>query len=441
MLLNIKNNIFSEQRIFVAIIIVVCFFSYIQITSYEFLQWDDDAQITKNVYTKILNWQTINHNFVGEKFTFLSLTIFSVIYHFWGNNPAPFHWLSIILHLLNVVLTFQLIRQFSKNIFTVSFVLLLFALHPMRVESVAWVSETKDLLFAFFSLLAFLFYLKYLKNNLKFYFFILASLMAILASFSKIQGLLVPFSFFLIDIHCKRKFSLELILEKVFLIIMMLNIFIFLNMDITGILIALLIIYFLLKNKSLIQSYFITVFYKKKFSAEVILKIVFLIISFVLIYFIFYFLQLTILGILIPLMIIYFLLEKTVFNKRLFNFRKFARIKFIGLIGLAGSIFFIYFFSSYKLAFWQNVSESRNIYSFFERFLLAGYSLWFYIKNFFFPFPLNAVHPYPVRLTSSEFPAEYYLTLIALLLVVVFSIFLILKRKKIPDLIFFGWFF
>jgi len=72
---------------------------------------------------------------------------------------------------------------------------------------------------------------------------------------------------------------------------------------------------------------------------------------------------------------------------------------------------------------------------------LSGYALWFYIKNFFFPFPLNAVHPYPVRTASGAFPTEYYITLLCLLAVIAISGLLIWKRKKIPGLLFFGWFF
>jgi len=438
-----RNNkyIFSEQGWLLIVILVVCFFSYFQVTNYEFLQWDDDAQITKNAYVKNLNWQSIHHNLEKEKFTALTLTVYSVLYEIGGNNPAPFHWMSLILHLLNIILLFQLTRQFSKNVFTISFVVMLFALHPTRVESVAWISEMKDLLFTFFSLIAFLFYYKYLKSNFKLHFFILASIMCILASFSKIQGLLVPFSFFLLDIFYKRKFSLELIIEKVFLILIMFDILFLFDLKISGIISALLIVYLLFKKKTIIQGFFKNIFNEKKISKETILKIVLLILIFFLVYFIFKQFKLQIFGMLIILLIIYLLLEKVIFKDRKFIIGRSGRISLLVLIGLAGIIFLVYSFPINKFSLWSNNLESRNAFSFLERFLLAGFALWFYIKNFFFPFPLNAVHPYPVRNISGAFPTEYYLTLIVLLLTIIFTVFLVIKRKKIPDLVFFGWFF
>lgn len=365
------KNIFSKHGIIIILILVICFFSYYQIVDYSFIRWDDDVQITENTNVKNINCQSVNHNLTKERYTFLTLTTYSLIYKIWGNNSAPFHWLSIILHLLNVILVFLLTKQFSKNIFTISLVGLLFALHPMHVESVAWISEIKDLLFTFFSLTAFLFYIKYLKNNFKFYFYLLAALMAVFASFSKIQGLIVPISLFLFDIFFKRKFSLTLILEKVFLI-----------------------------------------------------------------FFIFFIFHWFIVGLFLVVMLSLYSLRK-----RIFSLRKAIKVSFISLVGIAGLIFLIYYFSTDKPGLWSKTSEIRNTFSFVERFLLAGFALWFYIKNFFFPISLNAVHPYPLRLPGGEFPSEYYITLIALFFVLGFSVFLILKRKKVPDLLFFGWFF
>lgn len=365
------KNIFSKQGILIIIILIICFFSYNNIVDFSFIRWDDDVQITENTNVKNINLQTLNHNLVKERYTFLTLTAYSLIYKIWGNNPAPFHWLSIILHLLNVILIFILAKQFSKNFFTISLVVLLFALHPMRVESVAWISEIKDLLFTFFSIIAFLLYIKYLQNNFKFNFFLLAALMAVLASFSKIQGLLVPVSFFLFDIFYKRKISLTLILEKVFLFFIIFFIF---HWFFIGLFIAV----------------FLTIYY---------------------------------------------------FRGKMISLKKTVKISLISLVTLSVFLFLVYYFFTDQSGLWSKIPEIRNTFSFLERFLLAGFALWFYISNFFFPVSLNAVHPYPLRLAGGDFPQEYYLTLIALLFIIIFSIFLIVKRKKFPELFFFGWFF
>lgn len=371
MLPDSNKKLFSSQRILLLIILVVCFFSYYQITGYEFIRWDDDVQITENTYVKNLNTKSIDHNIFKERFTFLTLTAYSVIYEIWGNDPVPFHWLSLMIHLLNVVLVFQLAKLFLKNPYIIGIVALLFALHPMRVESVAWISELKDLLFTFFSLTAFLLYVSYLQNTQRLHFFILAAMMAVLASFSKIQGLLVPVSLFLFDILYKRRFSLALVLEKLLLLIFILFIFYWVIV-VSGVVIILLRYYFIRKE---------------------------------------------------------YVLSRSV--------KKYLTI----IIGLAGLFFLIYFFPIERADFWSKSTVIRNTFSFPERFLLAGFALWFYIRNFFAPFLLNAVHPYPQRLADGGIPYEYYLTLIVLVIAVAFSVLLIIKRRKIPDLVLFGWFF
>lgn len=386
-LLKTIRTTFSLQGILFICILMACFFSYLQITDYQFLQWDDDAQITKNVYVKNLDFQSISHNFIYERFTFLTLTLYSVIYKVWGNNPSPFHWFSIILHLLNVFLVYQLIKKFSKNIFTIIFVTLLFALHPMRVESVAWISEIKDLLFTFFSLLSFLFYFKYLKKDFNFIFFLLATLMALFASLSKIQGLLVPFSFFLIDIFCMRKTSMKMILEKVLLILMFYILF-FDNLN---------LVFLILNLKFLISV--------------------------------------------LVIMVSFFLFRKRRFFISLVNYRFYRKIGIFTVIGIAGIIILFIYFTKVKIGLWNEQPDNVLIFSFPERFLLAGFALWFYLKNLFFPASLNAVHPYPIRQQNGAFPSEYYFTLIVLLLVIAFSIILVIKRKKIPEALIFGWFF
>jgi tetratricopeptide (TPR) repeat protein len=207
---------FTQERIWLIVILFATFISYVQITHYGFIHWDDNAQITENAHVKSLNLHSLNYNLHQERYTFLTLTAFSAIYNVWGNNPVPFHGLSLLFHLLNIVLVFFLTKKLIQNIPVIIFVTLLFALHPLRVESVAWISEFKDVLFTFFSLISFHFYINYIQQH-KFRYFIYTSIFVLLASFSKIQGLIIPLSLFLFDLYYQRKLSLLLVLEKVIL--------------------------------------------------------------------------------------------------------------------------------------------------------------------------------------------------------------------------------
>lgn len=382
MISKILRKKLNLQMVLLLFVLFFTFISYLKITDFDFVQWDDDAQITKNVFVKNLTSYSISHNFEKNRFTFLTLTTFSAIYKIWGNNPAPFHWLSLILHLLNILLVYFLLKQFSKNVYTISLIVLLFALHPMRVESVAWISEIKGLLFTFFSLISFLFYIKYIEKNNKIHFYILAIIMAILASFSKIPGLLIPISFCLIDIHYKRKITFELIIEKLVLIIIIANIFSnFITLKTNIILILFLITYFSFLKK----------FIKKK-------------------------------------------LQNNPINKGM----KIGFASILALTLVAGLTYLVLYFPLSSLDLWY---ESRYNYTIFERFLLAGYSLGFYLSNFLFPFQFTAIHPYPIRLSNGLLPPDYYYASIILIITILISIFLIIRRKRIPDLIFFGWFF
>ncbi len=226
--LNI-DLLLSRQWLILFVILIVTFFAYSSVLNHEFIRWDDDKQITDNSYVKTIDKQNIIHNLYQERYTFIPLTIYSVIYYFKGLNPSPFHLLNIIIHLLNILFACILARKLIQNISAALFVAVLFALHPMRIESVAWISELKDLLFTFFSLQAFLVYVKYLNNEKKIRYLIIVFLLAFLASFSKIQGLLIAPTLILFDVYYERKLSVSVILEKIMLFIFVLFVFKFIS--------------------------------------------------------------------------------------------------------------------------------------------------------------------------------------------------------------------
>ncbi|MBP7462775.1 MAG: tetratricopeptide repeat protein [Bacteroidales bacterium] len=352
------------------LVVVLLALVWTQTLKFGFLSWDDNMQITANPNVTHLTSETIKHNFEQERFTFIPLTCYSVLYSLWGNNPLPFRAMNLLLHVLNVVLVLVLLRQFVKNNFVLVLIIVLFALHPQRVESVAWISETKGLMMAFFSLLAFVFYSQYLKNTTKRLYLAATFIMAIGASLSKVPGLMVPLSLFVFDYLAERKFSLISILEK----ILILAAVIFINFP-------------LVPAVSLILSMAMPHIEKKLFSVN--RKIIWLI-SF---------------GILI--LIAYFIVPEL---------------------------------SKLNLSYWRDLPENRFVFTFSERFLLAGAALWLYIRYFFVPFPLNAVYPYPVKIDGT-LPAYFYLFLIVLVAVVIISFLLIYYRKKLPKLLLAGWFF
>lgn len=231
---------------FLAILLLLTVFSYSRIVRFEFLHWDDNMIITQNPYVKQLNSDALSHNISSERFTFLTLVSFSAMVQIWGDNPMPFHVFSLLLHVLNVVMVFLVMRHFTKNTFILTFISILFALHPMRVEAVAWISETKGLLMAFFSLASFLCYLKYLRSNLHMAWFVAVALLAILASLSKITALLLPFTLLLFDMYFNRKIDFRAVIEKLVLFLLM---FFLTNIQVIAVVVVLFAAYLVLRNR------------------------------------------------------------------------------------------------------------------------------------------------------------------------------------------------
>ncbi|PKP22368.1 MAG: hypothetical protein CVU05_04260 [Bacteroidetes bacterium HGW-Bacteroidetes-21] len=214
----------KENKWYLIFLMAFAFTLYSQTISYDFIFWDDDKQITENPTIKNISQENIAYNLKYERYTALSLFTYSIDYALWGQDPAAFRTVNILLHTFNVLLVFLFICLLGFNPRVAFFTAVLFACHPLRVESVVWISERKDVLFAFWGLLSLIFYRHYIVNDSRKY-FILAVIFAILSAFSKIQGILIPTSFFLIDYWYGRKTSLRMALEKLALIVFIFFIF------------------------------------------------------------------------------------------------------------------------------------------------------------------------------------------------------------------------
>ncbi len=131
--------------------------------SFDWLRyWDDGAHLIWNESYKGLSpthlWWML-HPFLGQwmPLTWLS---WAIDYRVWGLEPAAFHRENVLLHAVNAGLLFLIARRLLRSTPGALFAALLWALHPMRVESVAWINERRDVLCGLFYLLAILTYLK-----------------------------------------------------------------------------------------------------------------------------------------------------------------------------------------------------------------------------------------------------------------------------------------
>ena len=131
----------------------------------QFVSYDDDQYVTDNEHVKqgltaeSVAWAwTTGHAANWHPLTWLSLML---DYQIYGLRPFGFHLTNVLLHAANAVLLYLLLWRMTRQIWQSALVAAIFAVHPLRVESVAWVSERKDVLCALFGLLALAAYTRY----------------------------------------------------------------------------------------------------------------------------------------------------------------------------------------------------------------------------------------------------------------------------------------
>ncbi|MGB7570046.1 MAG: tetratricopeptide repeat protein [Chitinivibrionales bacterium] len=127
---------------------------YSGVFSSEFVNYDDDVYVTTNIHLRQgLSWEGVRWAFTTvyasnwHPLTWLSHMLDVQLF---GLNPAGHHFTSLLFHVLATLLLFGFLRYATGKIWLSAFVAALFALHPMHVESVAWVAERKDVLSAVF---------------------------------------------------------------------------------------------------------------------------------------------------------------------------------------------------------------------------------------------------------------------------------------------------
>jgi tetratricopeptide (TPR) repeat protein len=135
-----------------------------------------------------------------------------------GEQAWSYHLLNLLLHLANCFLVYRFVFLLSRNAIVSFITALLFGVHPMHVESVAWVSERKDVLYCLFFLAGHISYTRYIDEGSKKQYW-LTLLFLVLSLLSKPAAVIFPVSLFCIDILKRRKLNTKLFTEKIWFII------------------------------------------------------------------------------------------------------------------------------------------------------------------------------------------------------------------------------
>ncbi len=187
----------------------------------SFTNWDDEAYVSENPFIFSLSWHTILRilsptTFVSLDYHPITVISFALNYAAGRLNPVGYILVDLLIHLLNVLMVFIFIRKLLKNDFAASLCALLFGIHPMHVESVAWIADRKDLLYTFFYLASILGYLSYLERRtgspmLR---YSASCILFICALLSKATAVTLPAVLFLIDYYRGKKFSIRMLIDK-----------------------------------------------------------------------------------------------------------------------------------------------------------------------------------------------------------------------------------
>jgi len=207
----------KNKKIYIDIFICFCLSIFIsmvyhKIFLFDFINYDTPKYVLENHHVK--------QGIIIENFTWaFSTTYFSnwhpltwlahmIVVDIFGMNPTGHHAINLLIHIINSVLLYWIIKKFSESYWSSIFIAALFAIHPLHIQSVVWVAELKDLLstmFCFFSILFYYFYKK--KSQLTYY--LLLIFFFILSLLTKPMLVTLPFILLLIDYWSLNRFKVQ----------------------------------------------------------------------------------------------------------------------------------------------------------------------------------------------------------------------------------------
>ncbi len=216
-----SGNPMASWRYIAAIVIaLLTFITYSPTYDAGFVRLDDQLYVHKNESIRELNAENIKKYFTAsagatDMYTPLVYVTYAMEYASSGNNPATYHRDNVLLHVTNALLLFWLVWLLTANLTITTFIAGAFALHPFHVESVAWVSERKDVLYAAFFLGALITYHQYRTAGRKNKYW-LSLILFILSCLSKSMAITLPAVLLLYDyFYEKRRDITAMLMEKI----------------------------------------------------------------------------------------------------------------------------------------------------------------------------------------------------------------------------------
>jgi tetratricopeptide (TPR) repeat protein len=205
-----KQMEISRTVLICAVLAAATFVAFEGVRSNDFVHYDDDRYVTDNEYVQkglsfeSVRWAfTTRHQGNWHPLTWMSHLVDSTVF---GMKPAGHHLVSVCFHIANVILLFLILKKMTGAIWPSAFVAAVFGLHPLGVESVAWIAERKNVLSNFFAFLTIWAYLWYAQKPGWRRYVVIAVLFAA-GLLSKSMLVTLPFVLILLDYWPMGRFS------------------------------------------------------------------------------------------------------------------------------------------------------------------------------------------------------------------------------------------
>ena len=158
-----------QPRLLCLVLALITLLLYLPVWQHEFIVYDDDLYVTENrMVQRGLTWAGVKWAFTtlhASNWHPLTWLSHMLDWQLFGANAGAHHLVNVLFHTANTVLLFLLIRRMTASVGASAVVAALFAWHPLHIQSVAWIAERKDVLCAFFGLLALHAYLRYASES------------------------------------------------------------------------------------------------------------------------------------------------------------------------------------------------------------------------------------------------------------------------------------
>jgi tetratricopeptide (TPR) repeat protein len=196
-------------------LVIVSLILYLPAVQFDFVNYDDQVYVLNNSFVLNPTFANLMDGSGTGNFHPITMITLWLDYTLGDQTAFLFHFSSILWHTLNTILVFLFVRKLLPKVNGAAFfVALLFAVHPMHIESVAWVSSRKDVLYTFFYLVSLITYFDYLKAGSK-KFLLIAIVSGLISMLAKPSAITLPIALILLQYYELNKLEVKRIIPLI----------------------------------------------------------------------------------------------------------------------------------------------------------------------------------------------------------------------------------